>query len=51
MPPLRNPGSRTMPRWMGWFIIAAVTILGLTSGVIAWVSIALGLWRLLILAC
>lgn len=45
MPTLRNPGSRTMPRWMGWFIIAAVTILGH----LAWVSIALELWRLLIL--
>ena len=43
----RIPRSRTMPRWMGWFIIAAVTILGH----IAWVSIALELWRLLILAC
>ena len=30
---------------MGWFIIAAVTILGH----IAWVSIALALWHLLIL--
>ena len=36
-----------MPNWMGWFIIAAVTILGH----IAWVSIALELWRLLILVC
>ena len=45
MPTLRNPGSKTMPRWMGWFIIAAVTILGH----VLWVSIALELWRLLIL--
>ena len=31
--------------WMGWTIILAVTILGH----LAWVSIALELWRLLIL--
>ena len=43
----RIPGSRTMPGWMGWLIIAAVTILGH----LVWVSIALELWRLLILAC
>ena len=41
----RNPGSRTMPRWMGWFIIAAVTILGH----VLWVTTAWGLWHLLIL--
>ena len=34
-----------MPRWMGWFIIAGVTILGH----VLWVSIAIALWRLLIL--
>lgn len=41
----RIPRSRTMPRWMGWLIIAGVTILGH----VLWVSIALELWRLLIL--
>ena len=43
----RIPRSRTMPRWMGWFIIAGVTILGH----VLWVSTALQLWRLLILGC
>ena len=41
----RIPRSRPIPMWMGWAIILAVIILGH----LAWVSIALELWRLLIL--
>ena len=46
MPTLRIPESKSIPAWMGWTIILGVTVLSH----VLWVTAALELWRLLILA-
>ena len=45
MQPRRIPESSTIPAWLGWTLIAGVTIVG--HVLIA--TTVLGLWRLLIL--